>query len=183
MSIPTNSRPAGRQTRDRSELGPQIEVRDDIHFNIGRLETPGTAISRRRLSSSFLEPFGATIESRFGGALMLFADRYLKHRSEMTEGEASADYNKLLRRPAGRRFSALFPHPLMSRARRHAVLAQLACQRLHQRQGSGWRAEDGMPAAGTFGDFFSGPFRNVKRSCIIRCWMAGLLDRPGRGRN
>lgn len=74
-------------------LGHPIEVRDDIRFQIGRLETPwlGNCLAVG-LASSFLEPLEATSIHGSVVQLMLFAERYLKHPSAMTANDR-ADYN------------------------------------------------------------------------------------------
>jgi tryptophan halogenase len=74
-------------------LGREIEVRSDIRFQIGRLETPwiGNCLAVG-LSSSFLEPLESTSIHGTIVQMMLFGSRFLKHPSRMTEADR-ADYN------------------------------------------------------------------------------------------
>lgn len=74
-------------------LGREIEVRSDIRFQIGRLETPwiGNCLAVG-LSSSFLEPLESTSIHGTIVQMMLFGQRFLKHPSRMTEADR-ADYN------------------------------------------------------------------------------------------
>lgn len=74
-------------------LGREIEVRSDIRFQIGRLETPwiGNCLAVG-LSSSFLEPLESTSIHGTIVQMMLFGQRYLKAPSMMTEADR-ADYN------------------------------------------------------------------------------------------
>ncbi len=75
-------------------LGHEIEVRDDIRFEIGRLASPwlGNCLAVG-LASSFLEPLEATSIHGSVVQLLLFADNYLKHPDAMTEADR-ADYNR-----------------------------------------------------------------------------------------
>lgn len=79
-------------------LGHKVEVRDDIHFQIGRLETPwiGNCLAIG-LASSFLEPLEATSIHGSVVQLMLFADLFLKHPAAMTDADR-ADYNRRIGR-------------------------------------------------------------------------------------
>lgn len=74
-------------------LGREIEVRSDIRFQIGRLETPWMhnclAVG---LSSSFLEPLESTSIHGTIVQMMLFGSRFLKRPARMTEADR-ADYN------------------------------------------------------------------------------------------
>lgn len=69
-------------------LGREIEVRNDIHFETGRIAQPWShnclAVG---LSSAFLEPLEATSIHGTAVQLMLFASRYLKDPSKMTPAE------------------------------------------------------------------------------------------------
>jgi tryptophan 6-halogenase len=90
--------PEGAKSEIEAALGHAIEVRDDIHFQIGRLETPWMhnclAVG---LSSSFLEPLEATSIHGTIVQLMLFADLFLRHPKEMTQ-DHRADYNRRIGR-------------------------------------------------------------------------------------
>ncbi|MCX5515012.1 tryptophan halogenase family protein [Kaistia algarum] len=79
-------------------LGHEIDVRDDIRFQIGRLETPwlGNCLAVG-LASSFLEPLEATSIHGTVVQLMLFAERYLKHPDRMNNDDR-ADYNRRIGR-------------------------------------------------------------------------------------
>jgi len=74
-------------------LGREIEVRSDIRFQIGRLETPWMhnclAVG---LSSSFLEPLESTSIHGTIVQMMLFGSRFLKHPATMTATDR-AGYN------------------------------------------------------------------------------------------
>lgn len=74
-------------------IGREIEVRSDIRFQIGRLETPwiGNCLAVG-LSSSFLEPLESTSIHGTIVQMMLFGSRFLKHPAEMTAADR-ADYN------------------------------------------------------------------------------------------
>lgn len=90
--------PEGAKREIEQVLGREIEVRDDIHFRIGRLENPWTANCLAvGLSSSFLEPLEATSIHGSVVQLMLFASRYLKDPAKMTEADR-ADYNRCIGR-------------------------------------------------------------------------------------
>lgn len=75
-------------------LGRPIEVRSDIRFSIGRLETPwiGNCLAVG-LSSSFLEPLESTSIHGTIVQMMLFAEYFLKQPSAMTPADR-AEYNK-----------------------------------------------------------------------------------------
>ncbi len=79
-------------------LGHKIEVRNDIGFHLGRLETPWSANCLAvGLSSSFLEPLEATSIHGSIVQLMLFAQDYLKNPAAMTP-EDRASYNQRIGR-------------------------------------------------------------------------------------
>ena len=79
-------------------LGHPIEVRDDIKFQIGRIETPWMANCLAvGLSSSFLEPLEATSIHGSVVQLMFFAQHFLKHPDKMTAADRD-DYNKRIGR-------------------------------------------------------------------------------------
>ena len=75
-------------------LGREIEVRSDIRFSIGRLETPWMhnclAVG---LSSSFLEPLESTSIHGTIVQMMLFARLFLKAPGDMTDSDRT-DYNR-----------------------------------------------------------------------------------------
>ncbi|MEX0956724.1 MAG: tryptophan halogenase family protein [Rhizobiaceae bacterium] len=75
-------------------LGRKIEARGDIRFSIGRLETPwiGNCLAVG-LSSSFLEPLESTSIHGTIVQMMLFAGRFLKQPSQMTQADRD-DYNR-----------------------------------------------------------------------------------------
>ncbi|WP_196258977.1 tryptophan halogenase family protein [Pelagibacterium limicola] len=75
-------------------LGHGIEVRSDIRFSIGRLETPwiGNCLAVG-LSSSFLEPLESTSIHGTIVQVMLFAGRFLKEPSKMSQADRD-DYNR-----------------------------------------------------------------------------------------
>ena len=75
-------------------LGREIEVRDDIRFQIGRLENAwiGNCLAVG-LSSSFLEPLESTSIHGTIVQMMLFTQRYLKLPQAMTAADR-ADYNR-----------------------------------------------------------------------------------------
>jgi len=75
-------------------LGHDIEVRGDIRFSIGRLETPwmGNCLAVG-LASSFLEPLESTSIHGTIVQMMLFAGRYLKDLKTFTRKDRD-DYNK-----------------------------------------------------------------------------------------
>ena len=75
-------------------LGHPIEVRNDISFQLGRLEAPWTANCLAiGLSSSFLEPLESTSIHGTIVQLMLFAKDYLRDPAAMTQGDRDA-YNR-----------------------------------------------------------------------------------------
>jgi tryptophan halogenase len=75
-------------------LGREIEVRSDIRFQIGRIETPWIKnVLAVGLSSSFLEPLESTSIHGTIVQMMLFARRYLKRPEAMTDVDR-ADYNR-----------------------------------------------------------------------------------------
>ncbi len=79
-------------------LGREIEVRGDIRFQIGRIETPWIAnVIAVGLSSSFLEPLESTSIHGTIVQMMLFAGRFLKRPGAMTPDDR-ADYNRRIGR-------------------------------------------------------------------------------------
>ena len=74
-------------------LGHPIEPRNDIRFDIGRLERPwiGNCLAVG-LSSSFLEPLEATSIHGTVVQMMMFASGFLKEPSRMTDADRG-DYN------------------------------------------------------------------------------------------
>ena len=75
-------------------LGQEIEVRSDIRFSIGRLETPwiGNCLAVG-LSSSFLEPLESTSIHGTIVQMMLFAGAFMRPRAEITAAQRE-DYNR-----------------------------------------------------------------------------------------
>ena len=75
-------------------LGHEIEVRSDIRFSIGRLETPwiGNCLAVG-LSSSFLEPLESTSIHGTIVQMMLFAEHFLGAPGKMTQMQRD-DYNR-----------------------------------------------------------------------------------------
>ena len=75
-------------------LGRKIEVRSDIQFKIGRLETPWiNNVLAVGLSSSFLEPLESTSIHGTIVQMMMFAGQYLRAPGEFTP-KLRDDYNK-----------------------------------------------------------------------------------------
>jgi hypothetical protein len=84
------------QAKDEVEraLGQKVEVRGDIRFSIGRLETPwiGNCLAVG-LSSSFLEPLESTSIHGTIVQMMLFSGLFLKEPGKMTQMDRD-DYNR-----------------------------------------------------------------------------------------
>jgi hypothetical protein len=75
-------------------LGRKIEVRSDIQFKIGRLETPWMGnVLAVGLSSSFLEPLESTSIHGTIVQMMMFAGQYLREPSKIT-APMRDDYNR-----------------------------------------------------------------------------------------
>jgi hypothetical protein len=79
-------------------LGQEIEVRGDIKFSIGRVETPwvGNCLAVG-LSSSFLEPLESTSIHGTIVQMMLFAGAYMVPKAEITPAQRE-DYNRRIGR-------------------------------------------------------------------------------------
>ncbi len=87
-----------------AKLGHPIEVRNDIRFEVGRLETPWIANCLAiGLSSSFLEPLEATSIHGSVVQLMLFEQRY--PQGAVADDAAGSRRLQPSRRATGRRFS------------------------------------------------------------------------------
>ncbi len=79
-------------------LGRRIEVRDDIRFQIGRLENVWiNNVVAVGLSSSFLEPLESTSIHGTIVQMMMFAGQYLRRPEEMTPTHRQ-DYNRRVAR-------------------------------------------------------------------------------------
>jgi glycine/D-amino acid oxidase-like deaminating enzyme len=148
--------PEGAKREIEAALGREIEVRDDIHFKLGRLETPWAhnclAVG---LSSSFLEPLEATSIHGSVVQLMLFADRYLKHPDEMREADR-ADYNKRFGRQVDDFRTFVNTHYVTEREDT-PFWRNVRAERLHaetQERLARWKNE--MPRREHFGDFLNG---------------------------
>lgn len=75
-------------------LGRKIEVRGDIQFKIGRLETPWIGnVLAVGLSSSFLEPLESTSIHGTIVQMMMFGGQYLRNPAQMTP-PLREDYNR-----------------------------------------------------------------------------------------
>jgi len=137
-------------------LGREIEVRNDIRFSIGRLETPWMhnciAVG---LSSSFLEPLESTSIHGTIVQMMLFAARFLKAPGNMTDDDRT-DYNRRVGRQVDDFRSFVNTHymterddtPFWREVREHRIHPE-AKERLER-----WRRE--MPRREHFIDYLDG---------------------------
>ena len=137
-------------------LGREIEVRSDIRFQIGRLETPWLhnclAVG---LSSSFLEPLESTSIHGTIVQMMLFGSRFLKRPSAMTARDR-AEYNARVGRQVDdfRTFDNMHymterdDTPFWREVRAHRLHSETRARLEH------WRRE--MPKREHFVDFLDG---------------------------
>jgi len=137
-------------------LGREIEVRDDIRFQIGRLENAwiGNCLAVG-LSSSFLEPLESTSIHGTIVQMMLFTQRYLKQPSAMTAADR-ADYNRRVGRQVDDFRTFVNTHYVTERDDT-PFWRNVKAERLHpetKERLAHWKRE--MPRREHFGDFLDG---------------------------
>lgn len=148
--------PEGAKREIETLLGHEIEVRGDIHFRIGRLETPwmGNCLAVG-LSSSFIEPLESTSIHGTVVQMMLFAEHYLKHPERMTEQDR-ADYNKKFGRQVDDFRTFVNTHYVTERDDT-PFWRNVRAERIHpetRERLARWKRE--MPRHEHFGDFLHG---------------------------
>ena len=148
--------PEGAKREIEAKLGRTIDVRGDIRLEVGRLEKPWSANCLAvGLSSSFLEPLESTSIHGTIVQLMLFAQKYLKAPSAMTDADRD-DYNRRIGRQVDDFRTFVNTHYVVERddtpfwrdVRAHRIHGETR-ERLAR-----WRNE--MPRREHFGDFLEG---------------------------